>query len=738
MGKTLSSLLLLIITLAGMPIAKLPVQTSEPIYEFRSFKMADSLSSQTIEPPIIEWNRTYGTPEYDDRAFSVVQTSGGEYILGGNGFANLMKTDCRGNQLWNRSYEGGGWVRSLVQTSEGGYALAGRITPSGDDRSDFWLVKTDTDGNMLWNKTYGTYAVRDDASSLVQTSDGGYAIAGVTGMATTDFWLVKTDTEGNMQWNKTYHRSNHDWANSIIKTDDGGYAIAGSADPILGNPSHGSDLWLVKTDENGNEEWNKTMGGTGYDIAFCVVQTNDEGYALAGATASPYGVSLDFWLVKTDPLGNIQWEQKYGGTQLEEAVSMVQTLDGGYALAGYVDYGSGLTDAYLVKTDSSGSMEWNQTYGKEAGGDKANCIVQTGDGGYAIAGTMHSTQDFWLMKLRSKGVYFWNSGWDFELGEFDTGDVYPTEPYTCVPWGGDYWGARGYTWKMGQGLFPIHYCRFHSDGHVGYLYGWEEYGEWGVVTYVQGDTWNIDPPWNCPQPLATDLKDLTISIDLWRDVSTGYNDTHDRMMYAIDVWFESPDLWNDAANCPKRLVMDLVFFVDGAVNQVESYIDLDEDDGEPNPDACYHYQAKVYTEENPTPYRTWQSWTINLNEHIEEALITDWKYWDETLKEWVYVGPIANPDEVRASLTLCQLEFILEVKYAWAGCAVDNFYLAYTLLGDVDSDGVVDASDLSNLAEAYGSTPENPQGNPNCDVNEDGIVDILDLRILGKNYGENS
>jgi len=289
----------------------------------------------------------------------------------------------------------------------------------------------------------------------------------------------------------------------------------------------------------------------------------------------------------------------------------------------------------------------------------------------------------------------WNTGWDFELGQFDTGGV-SDQIYEATPWGSDYWGIRGYTWKKDEpGLFPLHLSRFSSDGHSGSLYGWEERGDWGVVTYIQGD------------------------------------------MYAINVWFKSPYLRNEAADCEKRLVMDLVFYVDGSNNQVESFVDLDRyESGEPNSDASYHYQAKIYSGENPTPYRTWKSWKINLNKHIDEALKTDWKYWNETLGNWVWVGPIENPDEVKASLTLYQLEFILEVKHAVANCDVDSFYLIYALLGDIDSDGLVGLADLYILAKAYGSQVGDSTYVSEADIDDDGYIGLADYSIFAMNYGK--
>jgi len=374
-------------------------------------------SSASYQPPATQWNKTYGGTG-TDFAYSVVQTGDGGYALAGEtrsygaGFADfwLVKTDSSGNMQWNKTYGGTGTdvAYSVVQTGDGGYALAGQTDSYGGGGMNFWLVKTDSSGNMQWNKTYVGTGL-DEAYSMVQTGDGGYALAGDTtsyGPGDRDFWLVKTDSSGNIQWNKTYGGASSDLASSVVQTGDGGYALAGYTDfytiPGL------ADFWLVKTDSSGNMQWNKTYGGAGSDVAQSVVQTGDGGYALAGYTRSYGAGSYNFWLVKTDSSGNIQWNKTYVGAAFDVASSVVQTGDGGYALAGQTDsYGAGISDFRLVKTDSSGNMQWNKTYGG-AGTDVASSMVQTGDGGYALAGGTDSygagSYDFWLIKLAPEVV----------------------------------------------------------------------------------------------------------------------------------------------------------------------------------------------------------------------------------------------------------------------------------------------------------------------------------------------
>jgi hypothetical protein len=194
---------------------------------------------------------------------------------------------------------------------------------------------------------------------MIQTKDGGYALAGETiryGGSIPDFWLVKTNATGVMEWNNTYRGPQDDYATCVIQTKDGGYALAGAT------YSFGvlfEDFWLVKTDANGDAKWNKTYGGTKEDIAYSVIQADDGGYAVAGSTRSFGAGNADFWLVKTDADGKMFWNRTYGGTEDDVAYSVIQTRDKGYALAGYTySFGAGYMDCWLVKTEAEAGLGW--------------------------------------------------------------------------------------------------------------------------------------------------------------------------------------------------------------------------------------------------------------------------------------------------------------------------------------------------------------------------------------------
>jgi hypothetical protein len=369
-----------------------------------------------VRENIAGWNQTYGGTG-SDVAWTLVQTGDGGYAIAGRtasfGAGSddfwLVKTDAAGTVQWNQTY-GGTYLdeaAALVQTTDGGYALAGTTTSFGVGGADAWLVKTDANGTMQWNKTYGG-TLDDVANAIVQTKDGGYALAAWTGSfgaGDWDFWLVKTDVNGIVQWNNTYGGTSRDKTAALVQTTDGGYALTGET---LSFGAGNWDSWLVKIDSAGNAQWNKTYGGAGVDEAYALVQTRDGGYTLAGTTTSSGAGSWDFWLVKTDASGTMQWNKTYGGANIDDAYALVQTSDGGYALTGRTrSFNAGMIDAWLVKTDASGNMQWNKTYG-ETLDIWAYALVQTTDGGYALAGYRSSlAADFWLVKTDIESGLAW-------------------------------------------------------------------------------------------------------------------------------------------------------------------------------------------------------------------------------------------------------------------------------------------------------------------------------------------
>ncbi|MFZ7138967.1 MAG: hypothetical protein ACOWW1_11195, partial [archaeon] len=247
--------------------------------------------------------------------------------------------------------------------------------------------------SAMWNRLHETeFAVK--ANSIIETSDGEYAVAGGL-YSPDDFWLIKLDESGNIVWNRTYGGKQQDVVYSLVETSDGGYALAGFTESF-GDGSR--DFWLVKTESNGNMQWNQTYGGPNPEEAYSLIETSDGGYALVGYVKIPDVIKhnivaikrgADFWVVKTDSKGNMEWNQTYGGREYERAYSVVEANDGGYVIAG---------DSWLIKLDSQGNTEWE--HNDLVGG--ARSLVKTSDGGYALTG------GGFLTKTDSFGNIQWN------------------------------------------------------------------------------------------------------------------------------------------------------------------------------------------------------------------------------------------------------------------------------------------------------------------------------------------
>ena len=369
--------------------------------------VAAAVSAETA--PEVEWDNTFSGSSYD-WVSSVQQTSDGGYILtgdaisylGGNHYVWLIKTYPNGNKEWDKTFgnSGSDYASSVQQTSDGGYILAGGTSSLGPDTTYVWLIKTDSSGNQEWNKTFGG-SDSDHGNSAQQTSDGGYILAGDTksfGAGNSDIWLIKTDPDGNEEWNKTFGGSDIDRGYSVQQTSDGGYIIAGET---FSFGAGYSDFWLIKTDPDGKMEWDNTFGGSYIDIAYSIQQTFDGGYILAGDG------DHDCLLVKTDSNGNEEWIKTFGGSDYFDddiCYSAQQTSDGGYILAGGTkSFGAGEWDFWLIKTDSNGNKEWDKTLGGSEH-DWAKSVQQTSDGGYIVAGDTQSfgagNLDIWLIKLK--------------------------------------------------------------------------------------------------------------------------------------------------------------------------------------------------------------------------------------------------------------------------------------------------------------------------------------------------
>jgi len=361
------------------------------------------------------WFKHYGGTT-DDQCRSIQQTSGGgiivagitiSYTYGGYDFA-IYKLDSSGNKVWFKHYGGTqyDYGRSIQQTSDGGYIVAGSTNSYTHGSGDFAIYRLDSSGNKIWFKHYGG-AQDDHGYSIQQTSDGGYIVAGYTNSYThgiNDFAIYKLNSSGNKVWFKHYGGTNDEYGYSIHQTLDGGYIVAGETQSYTYG---GRDLAIYKLDSSGNKLWFKHYGGTNDDSAYSIQQTSDGGYVVAGYTNSYTYGNDDFAVYKLDSNGNKVWFKHYGGTSHDYAKSIEQTSDMGYIVAGYTEsYTFGSNDFSIYKLNSSGNKVWFKHYGGTQD-DRANSIQQTSDGGYIVGGLTQSYTngyiDFAIYKLDSNG-----------------------------------------------------------------------------------------------------------------------------------------------------------------------------------------------------------------------------------------------------------------------------------------------------------------------------------------------
>lgn len=326
--------------------------------------------------------------------------------------------------IWQTTYGGSGldYCYAARQTADNGFVFAGVKTLSCGNGADFWLLKTDQDGSIQWQNSFGGTA-NDYAYSLTQTSDGGYVLTGFTesfGAGGRDVWLVKTDELGNLLWSNTLGLSNWDEGRAVIQTDDEGFIVAGS---ITSYFTGTVDVLLARFNSSGDLLWTKSYGESGSESGLSVQQTADGGYVVTGCTSSWGAGSDDLYLLKTDSQGTMEWDQTFGGSHVDWGRSVQQTSDGGYIVTGYTSsYGSGYEDVWLIKTDEEGNLQWDRTYGGSLS-DEGSHVQQTFEGGYVISATTGSygagSLDLWVIKTDSNG----NVQWDLTRGgsDWDTG-----------------------------------------------------------------------------------------------------------------------------------------------------------------------------------------------------------------------------------------------------------------------------------------------------------------------------
>lgn len=383
----------------------------------------------------------------------------------------VWKMDANGVQVWQKRLGGSGMdlLQKVQVTTDGGYILAGiSASAVGFDKkdackgnTDFWIIKLDINGGELWQKTIGGSG-QEKVNSIIQTADGGYIIAGSSNSNKTplndsneadpygksedshgnlDFWVVKLHADGSVAWQKTIGGKYVDELKTIVQTTDGGYLLGGySNSPISGNKTESNigigDYWIVKLNNTGGIQWQKTLGGDKDDILFALTQTQDGGFVIGGVSNSSATNAkskgntngTDIWVVKLNDQGNIAWQETYDYGQYDVVSSIVENPDGSFLMGGYAQsetsHGAaskgfkvkgdkeGINDYVASKISAEGEQIWKQSVGSK-GDEVLKKLYVTADGGYLLAGTSKGGKsrdkntniggsDFWLVKLKDK------------------------------------------------------------------------------------------------------------------------------------------------------------------------------------------------------------------------------------------------------------------------------------------------------------------------------------------------
>jgi hypothetical protein len=343
---------------------------------------------------------------------------------------------------FNRTYSTqglDGYAREVIQTRDGGYAIAGTTYASDDDYSGLYVGKVDANGDLLWSALYNGTGIAL-GRLIIQTSDGGYAVLGETAPSTDadvyDVYVLKLDTNGNLIWNQTYSGPDDNYCFQIIQVNDG-FAVVGMSEAIISSESetqtYNEYAFLIKTDLTGNLQWRKNYPGTlGESRAYSIFPIND-GYLVGGSTenvnytepnSTESFLTSDFWLFKTDLNGNMLWNKTYGQPDDDSYIStLIQTLDGNYIIAGdQYTLNDPLGDEHVlaIKIDADGNMQWNQTYTLVSGDDgyfQYASFIPTADGGYAFGGynvtysgsddNISSVHSMVIVKTDAQGSLLW-------------------------------------------------------------------------------------------------------------------------------------------------------------------------------------------------------------------------------------------------------------------------------------------------------------------------------------------
>jgi len=352
------------------------------------------------------WMRTYHRGNFE-AGWSVQELSAGGFIAVGrtqqfpdaSPDVYILRTDENGDTLWTRKY---GWPlvdepNQVRETSDGNYIVVGKTQAVLDSTYYVLLLKVAPDGDTLWTKTYGQGYLSSYGLSVEEVSSGGYILAGgcETYAKSTELLLIRTNSDGDTLWTRLNGTYAQEEARSVQETYDEGFIAAGC---------RSQDVYLLRTDANGDTLWTKQYGGASSEMGLSVKETPDSGYIIAGSTWS-YGSGMsDAYYMKTDRDGDLVWERAYGGPERDGVNTVVVTSDNHYVSAGFTEsFGPLAANMWLIKMDADGDTVWTATYGGN-GDDQAYWGEETSDGGFILLGSTNSfgapQHNVYLVKTR--------------------------------------------------------------------------------------------------------------------------------------------------------------------------------------------------------------------------------------------------------------------------------------------------------------------------------------------------
>ncbi len=299
------------------------------------------------------------------------------------------------------------WAYAMTGTRDAGLCVAGRTASKGAGLEDIWVVRLDDNGQLLWEQTFGGPAI-DRARAVIETRDGGLVVAGATeskGAGEFDAWVLKLGADGSLLWDRHFGGAATDWVSAVVQTRDGGLAVAAYTQDSSGAPY---DFWVIKLDANGTTLWQRRYGGTATDWTNAIAETGDGNLVVVGHTESKGAGNADFWVLKLDADGDVLWDRTFGGTGVDYATAVTASRDGGAVVAGLTQTaGAAGFNSRVMKLDAAGDVIWDRSFGREKD-NWLRAVLETRDGGHALAGYTNAQgaglYDVWFLQLDQAGV----------------------------------------------------------------------------------------------------------------------------------------------------------------------------------------------------------------------------------------------------------------------------------------------------------------------------------------------